>query len=164
MTISMVSYRCEIGFDCTLVDEMPEFADLTSFDEAQIPALYFDLAAVFDPDSLHDGEPFIINDGSIYQGWKDAADGNCFNCSFPDIDFNQYTLVGAYYPIECNESPSVRLIKDGNNYRHIVKASNFIKCDPNFCANYTFAWMIIPKDTNATFTFEKSRAYYDCEC
>jgi hypothetical protein len=156
-------YRCEIGFDCTLVDEMPDYENLEAFSDAQVAFLIFELDSVFNRDSLQDGQSFVVTDSLTYQSWEAAAN-NCFNCNFPDIDFDVYTLIGAYYRLGCNDFPSVRIVKEGNNYRHVVKASDLTQCNLNVCDNFTFAWVVIPKDVNATYTFEKGNSYYECEC
>ncbi len=163
LVIAGFFHRCEIGYDCVYVDEMPEFDTLTSFEGVQLQPVLFNPDDVFGEDSVNIGDQFIINDNNTYQEWKTASDG-CAQCFFPEIDFNTHTLVGIYYTLTCNEVPLVRILKNGSNYRHIVKASDVTKCNFNFCENFTFAWVTIPKDINASFTFEKVQAYNDCEC
>jgi len=161
--ISLFFYQCEIGFNCVLVDEMPEFEALTSYEEMVIMPLFFELDDVFNPDSLENGQEFIINDSTIYQGWADSS-ANCLACNFPNIDFETKTLIGVYYTLDCNDLAILRFTKDGNNYHHIIKAIDNTQCNFNTCNNYTFGWVTIPKDVNANITFQKTEAYQDCDC
>ena len=153
---------CLNGNNCDLVDNL-DLEVLTLADGAIGEYLFFVPSLVF-PDSLEYGDEFVINNDSVYQAWETAA-GNCEGCVFPDIDFNQKTLIGKYYRLDCGEYPLLYVTKDGNVYTHYTKSIDDSLCETSSCQNFTFGWVSVPKiDAGATVEFVYGESYYDCNC
>ncbi len=163
MIITSLLMGCKIGTDCTVVDDMPEFDNLVNVEGIQVEDIRFNADEIIEDENLL-AIGLILNSDSLYKKWEAAAQ-DCEECKFPEIDFNNRTLIGKYYQIQCLDIPVLSITKENNTYTYYNKSVNNSECLVQTCPNYTFGWVSIPKiDENAIVEFKKGELYKDCDC
>ena len=159
--ISIVFSGC-LDFDCEFIDEYADFDNQEMMNNSRL-----ELLLINSPEDIFgagfDTLEFIVNDDSTYNSWKSIAYTNCLACNFPEIDFNTRTLIGKFEYLDCSENPLVKIVQEGNVYRHLIKKVNNTQCVFASCSNFTLAWVTVPKiDDTATVVFESGKSYYEC--
>lgn len=152
-----------LGFDCDLIDEYPDFDNQETMDNATLELLLISNPADIFGEGF-DTLEFIVNSDSTYNSWKSIADTTCLACNFPEIDFDTRTLIGKFEYLTCHEGALVKMVKEGNAYKHLIKKEDRTQCIFASCSNYTLAWVTVPKiEETATVVFESGKSYYECD-
>ena len=160
--ISIIFSGC-LGFDCELIDEFPDFDSQETMSNSRLELLLIDRPVDIFGEG-YDTLKFIVNDDSTYNSWKTIADTSCLACNFPEIDFSTRTLIGKFEYLDCSASPLVKIVQEGNTYRHLIKKVDNTQCVFASCSNFTLGWVTIPKiDDTATVVFESGKSNYKCD-
>ncbi|MGB0862346.1 MAG: hypothetical protein ACPG19_02390 [Saprospiraceae bacterium] len=159
----VISLNGCLGFSCEEKDEYPEFDDIETIEEATFQSLRINVETL-ETDTLIDGKVVMIDEDSTYFRLKTANEG-CELCFFPDVNFNENTLVGVYYRIECTANGQTKVTKTTDGYHFNVKSVDISECTFLACNNYVLGWHTLPKvDSSTVITSTFGKKYNQCDC
>lgn len=155
---------CSLDPDCTWEDLYVEFEGY-DFESNLGQTNIILLGPSADPTiDLYEG--YIIRSDSAYDDLTEfSKDQGCTNCNYPDIDFDQYTLVGYATESSCLAVNYVKLTSTDDGWRYALKTVDQTQCNVLNCDNFSYNWILLPKAADtAEFTFEFGLARYFCDC
>jgi hypothetical protein len=159
---AIFEWSCE-SFDCELIDDMPTYDDIVQASEVEYANVILD-PQTLNVDTLVDGQVLVINSQAKYDDLK-VANGNCTVCSFPDIDFNDKTLFGVFYYIDCTAIGNAKVTTTNTGYLHHTKSVDSNQCLFLTCLNYSLGWVTVPKiDSTTTIETVYGKSFYRCNC
>ncbi|MBA4738125.1 MAG: hypothetical protein H2059_03070, partial [Cryomorphaceae bacterium] len=86
-------------------------------------------------------------------------------CVYPEIDFDQYTLIGFSTEISCLATNYLKLTSTPEGWRYALKTVDETQCNQLLCDNFSFNWILLPKAADTTdISFETGLARYFCDC
>jgi len=153
------TYSCQISPDCETTDTMEHFRQL----EGETNVIFYDSIAL-PPHTLNEavepGEEYRFDDSTAYESISMT------DFELPDIDHENYTLIGKYMQAPCLAIFKRKWIKeDKHNYRYLIKVVQDNRCVTASCLNFSYNLIAVPKlPPNAKVKIEVGRQETDCEC
>ena len=155
---------CTLDPQCEWTDLYPEFENYTIIDGLDQADIIM-MGPEFDP-SLTWGTEYIIKTDSAYDALTQfSRDENCNYCNYPEIDFDQFFLVGFTMEINCQALNYLKVSETANGLRYALKTVDQTLCNSLLCDNYSFNWVLVPISYDSlNVEFETGVARYFCDC
>lgn len=155
---------CTLDPECEWTDLYADFESYeftTDLEQTNIVLL----TPEFDP-NIELFEPYIIRSDSAYDALTQfSRDEECPYCVYPEIDFDEYTLIGFSTEISCLATNYLKLTSTPEGWRYALKTVDETQCNQLLCDNFSFNWILLPKAADTTdITFETGLARYFCDC
>ena len=155
---------CTLDPECEWTDLYPEYEAYEFTNDIEATNIVL-LTPEYDP-NIELFEPYIIRSDSAYDELTQfSRDEECPYCEYPEIDFNEYTLIGFSTEISCLATNYLKLTSTPDGWRYALKTVDGTQCNQLLCDNFSFNWILLPKAADTTdIYFETGLARYFCDC